>query len=80
MEIVFVTLKRRRRGVFRAVAVPDRLTRPLGRVRDTLNPSTRVWSFPRASAYQLIKDCMGRAGIAGGMASPKGLRHGFCHP
>jgi site-specific recombinase XerD len=25
----------------------------------------------------MVKDCMGRAGIIGGMASPKGLRHGF---
>jgi integrase len=76
-EIVFETLKRRRRGEFRAVPVPDGLTQLLASISGNLHPPARVWNFSRPTAYRLVKDCMERAGIAGGMASPKGLRHGF---
>src|SRR6185437_8025933 len=53
-EIVFETLKRRRRGIYRAVPIPDTLRRPLGRVLDRSNPSARVWKFSRATAYRLV--------------------------
>jgi integrase/recombinase XerD len=76
-EVVFETLKQRQRGHFRAVPVPDALARLLGQMVDKREPSARVWNFSRATAYRLVKDCMAQAGIAGGMASPKGLRHGF---
>lgn len=76
-ELVFETLKRRRRGVFRAVPVPDSLVKLLGQMVGKSNPSARVWNFSRATGYRLVKECMTRAGITGGMASPKGLRHGF---
>lgn len=74
--VVFETLKRRRRSVFRAVPVPAHLIELLAAIKDE-EPSQRVWSFSRPTAYRLIKTCMKRAAIAGGMASPKGLRHGF---
>jgi integrase/recombinase XerD len=75
--IVFETLKQRRRGCFRAVPIPDSLVKLLGRVFPQFAPSARVWNFSRASGYRLIKDYMAKTGIAGGMACPKGLRHGF---
>jgi integrase len=75
--IVFETLKRRKTGLFRSVPIPDALVELLRQVASRSAPSARVWSFSRASGYRLVKDCMARAGVKGGMASPKGLRHGF---
>jgi site-specific recombinase XerD len=74
--VVFETLKQRKRGHFRAVPVPDALVELL-RQAAPAEPSVRVWKFSRPTAYRLVKDCMAKAGIIGGMASPKGLRHGF---
>jgi len=76
-SIVFETLKRRQRGVFRAVPVPDSLAALLGEICSDADASSRLWTFSRPTAYRLIKACMSKAGIDGAMASPKGLRHGF---
>jgi len=75
--VVFETLKRRRRGCFRAVPVPDSLVALLRQVLTNLDPADRAWDFSRASGYRLVKGYMAQAGITGGMACPKGLRHGF---
>jgi len=75
--IVFETLKQRRRGCFRSVPIPDSLTAVCRDLTPGLKPFDRLWPFSRATAYRLVKDCMAQAGIIGGMASPKGLRHGF---
>jgi len=75
--VVIETLKRRKRGHFRSVPIPDSLVELLRRVAPHDDPSKRVWPFSRPTAYRLIKKCMSKAGIVGGMASPKGLRHGF---
>ena len=75
--VVFETLKRRRDGVFRAVPIPDSLAVLLGKLRTGVEPSARVWKLSRPTAYRMVKECMDKAGIAGGMACPKGLRHGF---
>lgn len=75
--LVFETLKRRSRGHFRAVPIPDSLCerlRPL--LRDRAGPA-RVWAFSRATGYRHVKGLMHRAGISGGMMCPKGLRHGM---
>lgn len=74
--VVFETLKRRRRGHFRAVPIPDSLATLLRQVLSSAAPGARVWHFSRPTGYRLIKRCMARAGIIGGMACPKGLRHG----
>jgi integrase len=74
--VVFETLKQRKRGHFRAVPVPDSLVELFRQVTPA-EPSSRVWNFSRPTAYRLVKDCMAKAGVIGGMASPKGLRHGF---
>ncbi len=74
--IVFETLKRRRRGHFRAVPIPDSLAALLARLLSKMNGAGCVWNFSRATGYRLVKEHMARAGVAGGMSSPKGLRHG----
>lgn len=74
--IVFETLKQRRREVFRDVPIPDDLVVLLGELKEQ-STAKRLWKFSRPTAYRMVKACMKRAGIAGGMASPKGLRHGF---
>lgn len=75
--VVFETLKRRKTGHFRSVPIPDALVELLRRAAPHVAPSVRVWAFSRPTAYRLVKDCMARARITGGMASPKGLRHGL---
>lgn len=75
--VVFETLKRRRRGEFRAVPVPEGLMTLLAKIQPDGDPSQHVWKFSRPTAYRAIKECMKQAGVTGGMASPKGLRHGF---
>jgi integrase len=75
--LVFETLKRRKRGYFRSVPIPDSLTELFGQVQAGLKPSARVWKFSRTTAFRLVKERMALAGISGGMACPKGLRHGF---
>ncbi|HEV2692915.1 MAG TPA: tyrosine-type recombinase/integrase [Verrucomicrobiae bacterium] len=76
-EIVFETLKQRRRGEFRSVPIPKTLVNLILKLQKRADPSARIWNFSRSTAYRMVKDCMMRAGINGGMASPKGLRHGF---
>ena len=60
-----------------ATRQPATLARLLGQHTERRSPSDLVWDFSRATGYRLVKDCMERAGIAGGMACPKGLRHGM---
>ena len=75
--IVFETLKRRKDGVFRAVPIPESLVESMSALVNGAGPSVRTWQFSRTTAFRLVKLTMKRAGITGGMTSPKGLRHGF---
>ena len=83
--IVFESLKKRRRGLYRAVPVPapvlDALDlvhglREAQRARDG-GKSARLCPFGRATAWRRVHEIMHKAGISGPQASPKGLRHGF---
>jgi integrase len=74
--LVFETLKRRKRGYFRSVPIPDSLTELFRQLQSGLEPPAGIWTFSRTTAYRLVKNRMARAGIVGGMACPKGLRHG----
>ena len=83
--IVFESLKKRRRGLFRAVPVPavvlDALDlvhglREAQRARDD-GKSVRLWPWGRATAWRRVSEVMQRAGIDGPQSKPKGLRHGF---
>jgi integrase len=74
--IIFETLKRRKRGCFRAVPIPDELAKDLRSLAAGKQASERLWNFSRPTAYRVVKATMRRARITGGMACPKGLRHG----
>jgi integrase/recombinase XerD len=74
--VVFETLKQRKRGCFRSVPVPDKLADLLRELVAEKNAEAKMWGFSRATAYRLIKTKMKQADVSGGMACPKGLRHG----
>ena len=85
--IVLETLKKRRRGVYRAVPVRPELLELLDMVHGVREaqqrgkPETldvRLWPWTRTHAWRLVKGIMARAKIPDGpQKSPKGLRHGF---
>lgn len=84
---VFETLKKRRRGVYRAVPLPEATLDTLDMVHglSELHRARRddilarpLWTFSRTTAWRIVKEVMDAAGIADGPhKSPKGLRHGF---
>jgi len=84
--IVFETLKKRTKGVYRAVPVPDSLLDSLNMVHTIKDASRgkktpldlKLWDWHRKTAWVKVCAVMERAGIADGAhRSPKGLRHGF---
>lgn len=84
--IVFESLKKRERGIFRAVPVPPKLLDMLELVhsiRETQEGARRknkvkLWSFSRATAWRRVKDVLDAAGIEqADKMSPKAFRHGF---
>lgn len=79
--VIIECLKKRRRGVFRALPLPHSLiseikalTTPAG---STLPPDQRIWNWSRTTAWKLVKQAMITARLTGPKASPKGLRHSF---
>jgi integrase/recombinase XerD len=83
--LTFETLKKRKRGMFRAVPVPPDLITLLDlvhHVRSTQRRrgggrNTRLWTWSAVTAWRKVKAVMDAAGIQGYHATPKGLRHGF---
>ena len=79
--IVFETLKRRKKGVFRAVPVPSRLFDVLERIHKiadpTCDPRERLWKWGRTAAWKYVKAVMRAANIKESLAAPKALRHAF---
>jgi integrase/recombinase XerD len=82
--IAILTLKRRRRHVVRQIPMPPELINELTEVfnlsereKDTRERATRLWNWHRTTAWRYVKAAMRLAGVAGGAAMPKGLRHGF---
>ena len=84
--IIYETLKKRRKGVYRAVPVSDSLLDLLDMVhglRETVKskPGTLekpIWSWSRMTAWRKIEGVLEAAGIAEGPhRCPKGLRHGY---
>lgn len=78
------TLKKRRRGVFRAIPLPASILDDLDRVHHLSDNRTRpdlmfhrIWPWCRAFAWRRIKEAMAAAGVDGPQATPKGLRHAF---
>jgi integrase len=82
--LVFESLKKRRRGVFRAVPVPPSLLKDLDNVhgirerqnRADRGAGVRLWTWSQTTAWRRVCDVMDDADLTGLSASPKGLRHG----
>lgn len=82
--IIFESLKKRKKGIFRAVPVPPPLIDALDLVHDIRKKkrsrakSAPIWDFSRVTAWRRVKEVMDSAGIVDGpWATAKGLRHGF---
>jgi integrase len=83
-SIIIESLKKRKRGVYRAVPVPAALLVRLSEIYDLdqlrgnfeLN-QTRIWPWSRTTAWNRVKMIMRAAGIVEGPAMPKALRHAF---
>lgn len=83
--LVIESLKKRRKGVFRAVPVPPGFLDTLdlvhavraARKRPDRGSQAHLWDWSRATAWRRVCEVMETAGIAGLHATPKGLRHGF---
>ena len=82
--IVLESLKKRRRGVYRAVPVPPELLNTLDLVHGLRNAQRRgqaralLWPWSRMTGFRRVQEVIAAAGIpAGPHACPKGLRHGF---
>ena len=85
--IVFETLKKRRRGVYRAVPVPAEVLDTLnmvhglqevGKRQRGANGERPVWRWSRTTAFRRVKAVLDAAGITDGPhKTPKGLRHGY---
>jgi len=83
--VVLESLKKRRKGIYRAVPVPPDFIDTLNLVHDlrTLHRSAdrgrgvHLWTWSRATAWRRVCEVMDAAGITGLHATPKGLRHGF---
>lgn len=82
--IIFETLKRRKRGIMRAVPVPPELLDILDSVHgtrtarfDDLRSRQRLWKWSRTTAWRHVREVMLAAGISAHLAKPKALRHGF---
>jgi integrase/recombinase XerD len=70
--------KRKRVFLIRQVPVPFSLIQLLQQVHPQTGAGTRLWTWSRSRAWQLVKAVMAQAQIPPGLhATPKGLRHGF---
>jgi integrase/recombinase XerD len=84
LAIVIECLKKRTRGVYRAVPVAERLLLRLEVVHeisalqsDLKRRDSRLWPWCRTTAWQRVKEVMLQAGILDSWAMPKALRHAF---
>lgn len=77
--IVFESLKKRRRGVYRQVPVPNALLRSLDAAHDLkrADPDARLWEWSRTTAWKHVKGVMAEVGVVPSCAMPKALRHAF---
>lgn len=77
--IVFESLKKRRKGVYRQVPVPRALLQGLTIVHNlgSIDPQVRLWSWSRTTAWKYVKGVMREARVPLFCAMPKALRHAF---
>ena len=83
--LVFETLKKRKKGVYRGVPVPPSFLDTLDLVHNIRSAQRRpdggrgvlLWKWSRPTAWRRVSEVMEAAKISGPHAVPKGLRHGF---
>ena len=82
--VVFETLKRRKKKVFRQVPLSEAFLDELNLVHglkarqvQKKNTEELIWSMSRATASRRVDEVMQAAKISGIQACPKGLRHAF---
>ena len=78
--VVFETLKRRASGIYRAIPVPIELIDRLLQLADSAricNPTSRIWSFRRTTAWKHVKRVLLISGVTSQLAKPRALRHAF---
>jgi len=83
--IILESLKKRRKGIFRAIPVPPAFIDTLDAVHglrasrqgEARGLGVNLWPWSRTTAWRHVCTVMRAAGIAGLHSTPKGLRHGF---
>ncbi len=84
--IVVETLKKRTKGIYRSIPVPDQLLDTLNMVHGLCDstkpkrgqPDRLLWPWSRMTAYRRVIEVMDAAGIPDApYKTPKGLRHCF---
>lgn len=82
--INFETLKRRKKGIIRAVPVPKNLLLYVDRVhqyrkaqREPGRTEKRLWKWSRTTAWRRVKEVMHKAMQPDHLSKPKSLRHAF---
>ena len=76
--VIIKSLKKRGKTIFRSIPLPEDLAESLQLWLDReILGAGRFWPFCRMTGYRRICEVMQKAGIEGGHASPKGLRHAF---
>lgn len=74
--VIIESLKKRRKGIFRAIPLPNNFVELL---REFIASKNRpfVFSFPRRTATRFVRLAMKEAEIFGAQACSRGLRHSF---
>lgn len=77
--IVIESLKKRRRGIYRAVPAPRDLVKLIHKVhaRNIPHNEAPLWGWSRMTAWRKVSALMHAAGIEGLQATARGFRHGF---
>src|SRR5271170_7788226 len=82
--VIIESLKKRRRGHFRAIPIPPDLLNELDRVHGLARrrqsddrKAERLWPWCRTTAWNHVTAVMAAASVDGPQATPKGLRHAF---
>lgn len=75
--LVFECLKKRRRGIFREVPIPDHLLEQIQRVHDLSDPTEKLWPFCRRTGLRIVRRVMAEVDVNGIQGCPRGLRHSY---